>query len=332
MECFRLQATEIWLRGNSQCQFTPQGWGGYRAGQSGSPAMHQGPQFFPLVPVGSLSTVATPLVVAKLQQLLPASPHVPIQKSFPGPGTEMPLTGSKRLKHPGYRVQRKTGDLSASLGIPRAVAAEGQQGRSSARGRGRQGWTSSQEGLECQGGRVREGGWPLSLGPAGCPPPSLERSQQPCEGTAAPPMSQVRRQRPGAVRGACTVPQGHTGGALPPNNRPQPVALPAPASSYFRLTAFVLKSFAQARSFIFIDPQEMAAAKGWIVRQQRGDGSFPAVGRILNKDIQVSGPSAPLRHLRPDPPAPCCCRGLSPPARGEARGSSCRVGSTAQSR
>ncbi|XP_060000646.1 C3 and PZP-like alpha-2-macroglobulin domain-containing protein 8 isoform X3 [Lagenorhynchus albirostris] len=52
------------------------------------------------------------------------------------------------------------------------------------------------------------------------------------------------------------------------------------------LTAFVLKSFAQARSFIFIDPQELAAAKGWIVRQQRADGSFPAVGRILNKDIQ----------------------------------------------
>uniref|UniRef100_G1PPU5 C3 and PZP like alpha-2-macroglobulin domain containing 8 n=1 Tax=Myotis lucifugus TaxID=59463 RepID=G1PPU5_MYOLU len=52
------------------------------------------------------------------------------------------------------------------------------------------------------------------------------------------------------------------------------------------LTAFVLKSFAQARSFIFIDPRELAAAKGWIVRQQQVDGSFPATGRILNKDIQ----------------------------------------------
>ncbi|XP_025771639.1 C3 and PZP-like alpha-2-macroglobulin domain-containing protein 8 [Puma concolor] len=58
------------------------------------------------------------------------------------------------------------------------------------------------------------------------------------------------------------------------------------ASGSMWLTAFVLKSFAQARSFIFIDPQELAAAKGWIIRQQRGDGSFPAVGRILNKDIQ----------------------------------------------
>lgn len=120
---------------------------------------------------------------------------------------------------------------------------------------------------------------------------------------------------------------------------PQPTVPPAPASSYFRLTAFVLKSFAQARSFIFIDPQELEAAKGWIVRQQRADGSFPAVGRILNKDIQVSGLSAPFWHLSPAPPTPqCCClgpvggRGLSPLARGDALESSCRVGSTAPSR
>ncbi|XP_017906845.1 PREDICTED: C3 and PZP-like alpha-2-macroglobulin domain-containing protein 8 [Capra hircus] len=52
------------------------------------------------------------------------------------------------------------------------------------------------------------------------------------------------------------------------------------------LTAFVLKSFAQARSFIFIDPLELESAKDWIVQQQQADGSFPAVGRILNKDIQ----------------------------------------------
>lgn len=58
------------------------------------------------------------------------------------------------------------------------------------------------------------------------------------------------------------------------------------ASGSMWLTAFVLKSFAQARSFIFIDPRELAATKGWIIRQQRADGSFPAVGRILNKDIQ----------------------------------------------
>lgn len=54
-----------------------------------------------------------------------------------------------------------------------------------------------------------------------------------------------------------------------------------------RLTAFVLKSFAQSRGFIFIDPKELLAAKDWIIQHQKEDGSFPAMGRILNKDIQV---------------------------------------------
>ncbi|EMP24064.1 C3 and PZP-like alpha-2-macroglobulin domain-containing protein 8 [Chelonia mydas] len=52
------------------------------------------------------------------------------------------------------------------------------------------------------------------------------------------------------------------------------------------LTAFVLKSFAQSRGFIFIDPKELTAAKDWITQHQKEDGSFPAMGRILNKDIQ----------------------------------------------
>ncbi|CAH2293294.1 C3 and PZP-like alpha-2-macroglobulin domain-containing 8 [Pelobates cultripes] len=52
------------------------------------------------------------------------------------------------------------------------------------------------------------------------------------------------------------------------------------------LTAFVLKSFAQSRGFIFIDPGELIAAKDWIIQHQKKDGSFPAMGRILNKDIQ----------------------------------------------
>lgn len=52
------------------------------------------------------------------------------------------------------------------------------------------------------------------------------------------------------------------------------------------LTAFVLKSFAQSRGFIYIDPKELDTAKEWIIQHQQDDGSFPAVGRILNKDIQ----------------------------------------------
>ncbi|XP_048833102.1 C3 and PZP-like alpha-2-macroglobulin domain-containing protein 8 isoform X1 [Brienomyrus brachyistius] len=52
------------------------------------------------------------------------------------------------------------------------------------------------------------------------------------------------------------------------------------------LTAFVLKSFSQSRGFIFIDPEELQAAKAWLIRHQREGGSFPAMGRILNKDLQ----------------------------------------------
>ncbi|XP_074161873.1 C3 and PZP-like alpha-2-macroglobulin domain-containing protein 8 [Sminthopsis crassicaudata] len=58
------------------------------------------------------------------------------------------------------------------------------------------------------------------------------------------------------------------------------------ASGSMWLTAFVLKSFAQSRGFIFIDPKELVSAKDWIIRHQKEDGSFPAMGRILNKDIQ----------------------------------------------
>ncbi|XP_077993522.1 C3 and PZP-like alpha-2-macroglobulin domain-containing protein 8 [Glandiceps talaboti] len=52
------------------------------------------------------------------------------------------------------------------------------------------------------------------------------------------------------------------------------------------LTAFVLKSFAQSRSFIYIDPKELEESVTWIIKHQKKDGCFPAVGRVLNKDIQ----------------------------------------------
>ncbi|XP_071943363.1 C3 and PZP-like alpha-2-macroglobulin domain-containing protein 8 [Antedon mediterranea] len=52
------------------------------------------------------------------------------------------------------------------------------------------------------------------------------------------------------------------------------------------LTAFVLKSFAQSRPFIFIDSKLLDGSKRWIIGQQLPDGSFPPVGRVLNKDIQ----------------------------------------------
>jgi len=54
-----------------------------------------------------------------------------------------------------------------------------------------------------------------------------------------------------------------------------------------RLTSFVLKSFAQARDYIYIDPGELHDAKEWIVSWQNRNGAFPAVGRIWNRDIQA---------------------------------------------
>lgn len=95
---------------------------------------------------------------------------------------------------------------------------------------------------------------------------------------------------------------------------------PSPCRSCCRLTAFVLKSFAQARSFIFIDLRELAVTKGWIIRQQRADGSFPAVGRILNKDIQVSdlpGTLVPWPFLACPSVLPgACAVGVVPPGSG----------------
>ncbi|XP_066270898.1 C3 and PZP-like alpha-2-macroglobulin domain-containing protein 8 [Branchiostoma lanceolatum] len=52
------------------------------------------------------------------------------------------------------------------------------------------------------------------------------------------------------------------------------------------LTSFVLKSFSQARSFIYIDPAELEKPREWIISQQAPDGSFPPLGQLINKDLQ----------------------------------------------
>lgn len=55
-----------------------------------------------------------------------------------------------------------------------------------------------------------------------------------------------------------------------------------------RLTAFVLKSFAQAREFIEIDNNVLAEAKRWILRKQTKDGCFPSVGTLHHKAMKVN--------------------------------------------
>lgn len=54
-----------------------------------------------------------------------------------------------------------------------------------------------------------------------------------------------------------------------------------------RLTAFVAKSFHQARAYIFIDDKVLDRAIKWMVERQAADGSFPEPGRVIHTDMQV---------------------------------------------
>ncbi|XP_015775743.1 PREDICTED: C3 and PZP-like alpha-2-macroglobulin domain-containing protein 8 [Acropora digitifera] len=49
------------------------------------------------------------------------------------------------------------------------------------------------------------------------------------------------------------------------------------------LTAFVLRSFAQAQPFIFVDPAELRSIQSWITGKQQSDGCFPKLGTLFNK-------------------------------------------------
>src|SRR5262249_19977980 len=51
------------------------------------------------------------------------------------------------------------------------------------------------------------------------------------------------------------------------------------------LTAFVLKTFAQARDLIFVDDAVLAASRDWLLRHQNGDGSFDPIGFVHHDDL-----------------------------------------------
>jgi len=51
------------------------------------------------------------------------------------------------------------------------------------------------------------------------------------------------------------------------------------------LTAFVLKSFAQAKDIIYIDDTVLMAAANWITSHQNADGSFDAVGFVHHQEM-----------------------------------------------
>lgn len=52
------------------------------------------------------------------------------------------------------------------------------------------------------------------------------------------------------------------------------------------LTAFVAKSFRRASKYIDIEDRIITMALDWLSKQQKDDGSFPEVGRILHKEMQ----------------------------------------------
>uniref|UniRef100_A0A3Q3NBI9 Alpha-2-macroglobulin-like n=1 Tax=Labrus bergylta TaxID=56723 RepID=A0A3Q3NBI9_9LABR len=52
------------------------------------------------------------------------------------------------------------------------------------------------------------------------------------------------------------------------------------------LTAFVLRSFAKARSFVFIDPKNIAESKSWLVRRQQEHGCFQQSGKLFNNRMK----------------------------------------------
>src|SRR5579885_2933812 len=51
------------------------------------------------------------------------------------------------------------------------------------------------------------------------------------------------------------------------------------------LTAFVLKTFAQARDLLYIDDGVLSQARDWIRQQQQADGSFKPVGFLHHEDL-----------------------------------------------
>ncbi|XP_048243510.1 CD109 antigen-like isoform X1 [Haliotis rufescens] len=51
------------------------------------------------------------------------------------------------------------------------------------------------------------------------------------------------------------------------------------------LTAFVIKTFHQAKPYTFIDDDVLTRAIDWMVARQKADGSFPEPGRVIHKDM-----------------------------------------------
>eukprot|EP00456_Euglypha_rotunda_P013058 TRINITY_DN1381_c0_g1_i5.p1 TRINITY_DN1381_c0_g1~~TRINITY_DN1381_c0_g1_i5.p1 ORF type:complete len:961 (+),score=144.04 TRINITY_DN1381_c0_g1_i5:299-2884(+) len=61
------------------------------------------------------------------------------------------------------------------------------------------------------------------------------------------------------------------------------------------LTAFVVKTFAQASQFIFIDSTVMSVSGSYIAQYQNADGSFQQTGQVIHTEL-YGGLSGPVAH------------------------------------
>jgi len=52
------------------------------------------------------------------------------------------------------------------------------------------------------------------------------------------------------------------------------------------LTAFVAKTFHQAKPYVFIDNDVISRGVDWMLARQNADGSFPEPGRVIHKNMQ----------------------------------------------
>ena len=62
-----------------------------------------------------------------------------------------------------------------------------------------------------------------------------------------------------------------------------------------RLTAFVVKSFAQASDFTYIDINVMTRAIRWLLDRQTQSGDFTEPGIVIQKEMQVLYTSMHIR-------------------------------------
>lgn len=56
---------------------------------------------------------------------------------------------------------------------------------------------------------------------------------------------------------------------------------------FVRLTAFVLRSFSKAKSFVYIDPEKLEQSKVWLEQNQNYSGCFQQSGSLFNNRMKV---------------------------------------------